>query len=63
MREKQTFRAELEEIQRHFGNVRILNVSDIVKYTGKSRTWVTAHVTRGPMTQVQLAQALTDLRQ
>lgn len=60
-REKPTFRAELEEILRYFGDKRILSVTDMVNYTGMSREWVTAHIGTQKITAVQFAYALTNL--
>lgn len=60
-REKETYRAELEEILRYFGERKILTVTDMTKYLGKSREWVQAHISNKPITAVQLAYALTNL--
>ncbi len=61
-RERPTFRAELEQVLLFFGQKRILSVSDMVRYTGMSRHWVETHVSCKPLTAVQFAYALTDLR-
>lgn len=61
-REKPTFRAELEEILKYFGDKRILTVADMSKYTGMSRDWVNSHIGNKAMTAVQFAYALTNMK-
>ena len=33
------YRAELEQVLKFFGDKRVLNATEIMKYTGKSRDW------------------------
>lgn len=60
-REKPTYRLELEELTRYFGPRRILTVTDVANYTGRSRNWCREHLgcSYDGMTVVQLAHALT----
>ena len=38
-RENATYRDELEPLLEFFGNKRVLSVSDVSRYTGRSREW------------------------
>lgn len=63
MREAPTYRLELEEILKNFNDRRILSVTDVSCYTGKSRKWCREHlgVSGKGCTAVQLANALSKL--
>lgn len=63
MAEAPTYRFELEQILSFFGNKRVLSVSDVAAYTGRSRLWCRNHlgVNENGCTVVQLATALTKL--
>ena len=43
-REKEAYRPILEDILSYSQGKRLLNVSDVSKYTGKSRQWCYKHV-------------------
>lgn len=43
-RENETYRLELEQILAAFGDKRILTVSDVAGYLGKSRDWCRDHL-------------------
>lgn len=61
-RENPTFRLELEQINAKFGGKSLLTVTDVSRYTGRSREWVRKRYgisgKRG-MTAVELAQAIS----
>ena len=61
-RENETFRAELEQIRNVFGMKSILTVTDVSRYTGRSREWVRKRYGisgKKGMTAVELAQAIS----
>ena len=61
-REAPTYRDELEEIIRFFGGKRILTVSDVAKYTGRTRDWTREKLgVCGDVTVVALAHMMVDL--
>ena len=61
-RELAGYREELEMILNHFGNRRILTEKDVIDYTGRSKTWVHAHLGNcKDMTVTALARSLAAL--
>ncbi len=57
-REKANYRIVLEDILTSTGGKRLLNVSDVARYTGKGMDWCRKHVpfSNGHITAVALAQ-------
>ena len=61
-REAESYRPELEQILAYFPGKRVLNTTEIMEYTGKSRHWLQNRNMLGEMTAAQLALALTKIR-
>ena len=63
-RENATFRLELEQILATFPGQSILSRTDIMKYTGKGRTWLDSHGFKGrkDFTAVQVAHILSGIK-
>lgn len=61
MRESENFRDELEQLYAFFPNKRILNPSDVSRYTGKDRRWCkkTYEITGNGISVVALAKKLS----
>lgn len=61
-REKETYRLELEQILAYFGDKRILTLTDVATYVGKTRDWTRSHlgVTGEGVTAVKLAYILSN---
>lgn len=59
-REPETYREHLEDILTFFGNKRILSVTDVAKYLGKTRNWTRDHfgISKDGITAVSLANKL-----
>ena len=57
-REKPTYRLELEQILAFFPGKRLLTISDVAKYLGRSRNWVRENVTREDVSTIWLANWL-----
>lgn len=59
-REPETYRQHLEDILKFFDNKRILSVSDVATYLGKTRNWTREHlgITSAGITAVSLANKL-----
>lgn len=62
-RENETYRLELEQILSAFGNKRILSVTDVAGYVGRSRKWCRDHlgIDGDGVTAVKLALLLSRL--
>lgn len=61
-KEAPTYRDELEEIVKFFGSKRILTVSDVAKYTGRTRDWTREKLgVCGDITVVALAHIMVNL--
>lgn len=61
-REAPTYRDELEEILKFFGGKRILTISDVARYLGRTRDWTREKFgVCGDVTVVALAHKLVDL--
>lgn len=61
-REKEGYREELEQILSYFGNKRVLTVTDVSQYTGKTPKWCRKQYgvcKNHPLSAVQLARAMT----
>jgi len=63
MREKQTYRDELENILRFTEGRQLLSISDVENYLGRSYRFVKEHfgVTKAGITAVQLARQLSNM--
>ena len=57
-REKPTYRLELEQLIAFFPDKRLLTISDVAKYLGRSRNWVRENVTREDVSTIWLANWL-----
>lgn len=63
-RETATYRLELEELLAHFGGKRILSVTEVSAYLGRSRRWCREHLDIAGETGVSivaLAKKLSEL--
>ena len=60
-REKSTLREECFLIKQQFPDKGILGINDIMKYTGKSRSWCFRHGFKPNMCVSELAKALINL--
>lgn len=63
-RENETYRLELEQALAHFGDKRVLTVTDVAAYTGRDRKWCRQHLGisgKSGITVVKLAFALSHL--
>lgn len=60
-RENETYRLELEQILAVFNGKRVLSVSDVASFTGRSRKWCREHlgITGDGVTAVKLALLLS----
>lgn len=60
-REPETYRMELEQILAAFGDKRILSVSEVARYLGRSRKWCRDHlgISGDGVTAVKLALTLS----
>jgi hypothetical protein len=60
-REPETYRLELEQILAAFGSKRILSVTDVAGYLGRSRKWCREHlgISGDGVTSVKLALILS----
>ena len=60
-RENETYRLELEQILAEFNGKRVLSVSDVAGYVGRSRKWCREHLGIGGegVTAVKLALILS----
>ena len=61
-RENETYRLELEQILAAFGGKRVLSVTDVAGYVGKSRDWCREHLGisgKDGVTAVKLALILS----
>ena len=62
MREPETYRLELEQITKQFPGKKILTRSDVEKYTGHSRAWLSRRLgITGDITTVKLAYKLSQI--
>jgi len=61
MRESENFRDELEQLYAFFPSKRLLNPTDVSRYTGKDRRWCkkTYDITNSGITVVALAKKLS----
>lgn len=64
MREKPTYRDELEQILSYTGGKHILSFREVCDYAGRGRKWVCNHldIPHDGCSAVQLAHALSDLK-